>query len=163
MYFERCYAADFDARIPVTEKHACWTSWLEHYTVGQPPERSTYAQQRLSAIQRGEPMPLLPGLPEAAIGPATAAPITASSGSDQASERTTEPPSFPDNVDEEELEAPAPRPRRLSPMPQTSNAECAARACEAPWRACVDRCPAQRDACQTACEVELNACARGCF
>ncbi len=160
MYFERCYAADFDSRIPLAEKHACWSAWLQHYTMGQPPERSTYARDRVYAIEHGESVPRLPGLPEAAIGPRTAAPITVASREGTA---TGDQPA-PANVDEEVLPQPRPRTRRRSaPLPRTSNAECAARACEPAWRTCSDRCPAHRQACQTACEVELQACARGCF
>ncbi|MCA9604017.1 MAG: hypothetical protein KC619_00350 [Myxococcales bacterium] len=158
VYFERCYAADFDARIALAEKHACWTAWLEHYTGGQPPERASYARERLDAIEHGESVPRLPGLPEAAIGPRSVAPVTASS------EQTEDSGDGPANVDEEEL--PRPRPRRqryASPVPRTSNASCAANACEEEWRDCTDRCPDDREACETACEVELQACARGCF
>jgi len=164
IYFERCYAADFDSRIPLAEKHACWSAWLQHYTMGQPVERSTYAQERVYAIEHGESVPRLPGLPEAAIGPRSATPITVASEQATAQARDEEAQPVPANVDEERLPAPRPRTRRrASPLPRTSNPECAARACEEPWRACTDRCPAHRAACQTACEVELQACARGCF
>jgi len=46
-YFERCYAADFDARVVPTERRACWDAWLAHYTQGQPRERVQYARARL--------------------------------------------------------------------------------------------------------------------
>lgn len=163
VYFERCYSADFDARIPLAEKHACWSAWLEHYTAGQPPERASYARERVYAIDHAEETPRLPGLPEAALGPRRVAPVTAS-----ATELEAAPEIAPENADEEELDAPLETPRRARrrrrprPMPRTSNATCAARACEAPWRSCLERCTDVR-ACQTACEVELQACARGCF
>ena len=48
-YFERCYAADFDARVVPTERRACWDAWLAHYTQGQPRERVQYARARLRA------------------------------------------------------------------------------------------------------------------
>lgn len=158
VYFERCYAADFDARIPLAEKHACWTAWLEHYTGGQPPERARYARERIYAIEHGESVPRLPGLPEATIGPQTVTPVTASSEEAPAAD-----PPPPENVDVQDMPRPRPRTRRAPPLPRTSNQECAARACVEPWRACVDRCPDDRRACETACEVELQACARGCF
>ena len=159
IYFERCYAADFDARIPLAEKHACWTAWLEHYTEGQPPERARYARERLYAIEHGESVPRLPGLPEAAIGPQRVTPVMA------ASEERPEPVQEEyDTVDEEDMPRPRPRRRRrVSPMPRTSNQECAARACAEPWNDCIQRCPEDRESCETACEVELQACARGCF
>ncbi len=158
VYFERCYAADFDARIPLAEKHACWTAWLEHYTGGQPPERATYARERVFAIEHGESVPRLPGLPEATIGPRAVTPVTA------ASEEVEAPAEVPANVDEEEMPRPRRRERRYAtPVPRTSNESCASTACEDEWRACVDRCPEDRESCETACEVELQACARGCF
>ncbi len=158
MYFERCYAADFDARIPLAEKHACWSAWLEHYTVGQPAERASYARERVFAIEHGESVPRLPGLPEAAIGPRSVTPITA------ASEELEPPEQAPSTIDEEAIERPHPRPRRYaSPVPRTSNEPCAARACAPAWRSCVDRCLEESEECETACEVELQACARGCF
>lgn len=158
VYFERCYAADFDARIPLAEKHACWTAWLEHYTTGQPPERARYARERLYQVEHGESVPRLPGMPVATIGPRSVAPLTV------ASEEVEVAPDPPANVDEEIAESPRPRRiRRASPMPRTSNPSCAARACEAPWRECRERCSDDAETCDAACEVELQSCARGCF
>jgi len=162
VYFERCYAADFDPRIPVAEKHACWNAWMEHYTLGQPRDRRDYAEERIYAIEHGESVPRLPGLPEAALGPTRAVTVTAASGP------TTDPverAAAPRTADEEELPE---RPRRghdyTPPVPQTNNPTCATSACESGWQSCLDSCPEHGDdACQTACEVELQACARGCF
>lgn len=158
VYFERCYAADFDARIPLSEKNACWSAWLEHYTSGQPPERATYARERMYAIEHGESVPRLPGMPDAVVS-SRVAPVI--SGSVEVSEQVV-PPS---NVDEEEMARPRLRERRerQAPLPRTSNAICAARACEGAWRTCTERCPRDGEACHTACEVEIRACARGCF
>jgi hypothetical protein len=61
-YFERCHTADFDPEVSVEKRRKCWAKWLEHYTVGQPPERVQYARQRLHALERGETMDPLPGL-----------------------------------------------------------------------------------------------------
>lgn len=158
VYFERCYAADFDPRIPLAQKHACWTAWLEHYAGGQPPERASYARERRSAIEQGESVPRLPGLPEVAMGPRAAAPVTAAS---EELEVTTAEPA---TADEEALDRPRRRERRYArPLPRTSNPSCAARACEGAWRECLERCPDDRQPCQTACTVELQACSRGCF
>lgn len=157
VYFERCYAADFDSRIPLAEKHACWTAWLEHYTSGQPRERHVYARDRIFAIEQGESLPRLPGTPEAVVSTRVTPVISPSE------EVETVAPA-PANVDEEEMERPRPRARRREPpIPRTANPICAARACEAAWRTCVGRCPEDMDACDMACEVELQACARGCF
>lgn len=161
VYFERCYAADFDTRIAVAEKHACWTAWLEHYTIGQPEDRRDYAQERIYAIEHGESVPRLPGLPEVALGPRTAMPVTAAS---IPAEEPTEEPAETPPVDRVEM----PRHRhsrrdRMPPLPRTANPACAAVACEPAWRTCIDACPEDSRACETACELELSACARGCF
>lgn len=161
VYFERCYAADFDARIPVAEKHACWTAWNEHYTRGQPHERIRYAADRLQAIERGESVEGLPGLPDSPIGRASA-PITVSQSADVEPDPEVAPAPPPASVDAEEPETPARR-RHPPRLPRASNEECASTACEARWRVCAEACPAFEGACETACEVELFACARGCF
>lgn len=162
MYFERCYAADFDTRIAAAEKHACWTAWLEHYTNGQPPERGDYARERVYAIEHGESVPRLPGLPQAALGPRTVTPVTAAS----APPEEEEDPVVEEALPADRVEMPRARPRRRDrhapPMPRTANPACAAAACEPAWRACIDTCD-DAQACETACEVELAACARGCF
>ena len=159
VYFERCYAADFDPRVPLAEKHACWSAWREHYAMGQPPERLSYAQARIYGIEHAESVPGLPGLPEAAIGPRQVTPVTATS--------TTEAPPDPEPPAIAERESlhdrRARRRRRVHPLPRTSNPICAASACEPSYRACLDTCATQNEACETACEVELQACARGCF
>lgn len=158
IYFERCYAADFDPRVPLAEKHACWTAWREHYTPGQTPDRVGYCEQRIDAIEHGESVPRLPGLPEAAMGPRRATPILAVS-----SEEAIAEPQLASLDHEDDLPARTRRARRPPPLPRTSNVICAQRACEPVWRACVDSCPPGNDPCETACEVELQGCARGCF
>lgn len=158
VYFERCYAADFDPRIALAEKHACWTAWLQHYTHGQPQERGEYARERVYAIEHGESVPRLPGLPQAALGPRTATPVTAVSAAAE------EEPEITEALPADRVEMPRRRPRRdrhAPPLPRTANPACAAAACEPAWRECMDACDAE--ACETACGVELSACARGCF
>lgn len=157
VYFERCYAADFDARIPLAEKHACWTAWREHYTIGQAQDRRDYASSRIYAIEHGESVPRLPGLPSVAIGPRAARPVTA------VSIPVEEAPSVVDEpADEVELPRREER-ERPPPLPRTSNPSCAAVACEPAWRRCIGGCAEGAQACETACNVELSACARGCF
>jgi hypothetical protein len=161
VYFERCYAADFDPRIVVAEKRACWTAWLEHYTIAQPEERREYARARVHAIEQGESVPRLPGLPQAAMGPRAFTPVMAVSAPPEEEEAAA---ISADAVPADEVDLPRRRRRaRAAPLPRTGNAICAAIACEPAWRRCVDTCPAGAAACETACNVELNACARGCF
>jgi hypothetical protein len=160
VYFERCYSADFDPRVALGDKHACWSAWLAHYTSGQPEDRSDYARGRLYAIEHGESVPRLPGLPAAALGPRSVTPVTAAA--------TTEGETAEDLPSPLPMEEPAPRrqrPRRqrhAPPLPRTSNPSCAATACEGAWRTCHEACD-EVAACETACEIELLACARGCF
>lgn len=149
-WFERCYAADFDARIRSTEKHACWVAWLDHYTDGQPPERIGYAQERIRELGDGRSTIALPGL-EAAVGPAYAtdgvAPADGAAG-------TTPPPPADTNA------IPPPPPPH---PPAMGNAACGP-VCDPRWNDCVLRCDHLRpDPCLDACMVEYRACSRGCF
>lgn len=157
VYFERCYAADFDPRVALADKHACWTAWLAHYTSGQPVDRGDYARQRIYAIEHGESVPRLPGLPAAALGPRSAAPITAASTSLTEDDAERAAPERP-----ERRRRRSRRERHAPPLPRNSNPTCAATACEQAWRACYDTCDGARP-CETACQIELTACARGCF
>jgi hypothetical protein len=61
VYFERCYGAEFDARISPRQREACWSAWLAHYTRHQPAERIDYAMRRVEAIQAGDQTLKLPG------------------------------------------------------------------------------------------------------
>lgn len=67
-YFERCYAADFEARVTPEQREACWTAWVAHYTRLQPAHRVDYAMRRVESLQNGEPTPSLPDLPNAIEG-----------------------------------------------------------------------------------------------
>ncbi|MDB4986143.1 MAG: hypothetical protein JWN04_1321 [Myxococcaceae bacterium] len=68
-YFERCYAIDFDARVPPEQKEACWQAWLSFYTRHQPAHRVDYALRRIEAVQNGEPLLVLPGTAASALVP----------------------------------------------------------------------------------------------
>ena len=68
-YFERCYGADFDVRVPQEKKELCWQAWLAHYTKHQPAHRVDYALGRIEALSSGEPPPFLPGLVRGALRP----------------------------------------------------------------------------------------------
>jgi hypothetical protein len=185
VYFERCYAADFDPRISLAEKHACWTSWLEHYTSAQPPERAEYARRRVDGIEHGESVPQLPQpVPDRRsprellevrsplVGTAGGTSFEGQASEGRASEGQGSPeglgatePSTPDRAPVSSLPGPTARrrrPRHLPALPRTANPACAAAACEPAWRACDDVCDGA-EACETACEIELTACARGCF
>lgn len=47
VYFERCYAADFDIQVPIEERRACWQSWMEHWQRDQGAPRVDYVRERI--------------------------------------------------------------------------------------------------------------------
>lgn len=47
VYFERCYAADFDPNVPIAERRACWQDWMVHWQADQPPDRVDYVRERM--------------------------------------------------------------------------------------------------------------------
>lgn len=153
VYFERCYAADFDPQIPLAEKHACWNAWLSHYTTGQSRERVRYARRRLYQIEHGRPVPRLPGLPEAGADSRDVVAISEPGPAESTRGANESSPAEPAEMAAD----------RESPLPQNTNPACAALACEPAWRACMAECADNHYPCQDACRVELHACARGCF
>lgn len=134
---------------------------MTHYTVGQPPDRADYARDRLYAIEHGESVPRLPGLPEVALGPRRVTTVMAAS-TPSAAEPEPAPPA---SAEDERLTARERRARRPRTMPRTVNPACAIQACEPAWQRCTDTCPRgdAGDPCETACEVELQNCARACY
>jgi hypothetical protein len=71
VYFEDCYAGDFNPRVSDGDREACWNAWLAHYTRHQPAHRIDYALHRVESLQAGEPPLALPGISVDAV----AAPI----------------------------------------------------------------------------------------
>ncbi len=49
-YYERCYAADHDPSVSPDTRRECWSRWLETHSKDQPPERITFAEQRLQQL-----------------------------------------------------------------------------------------------------------------
>lgn len=65
-YYERCYAADYDPSVSLDTRRECWSRWLEAHSKAQPPERITFAEQRLQELAAdGSTRPL----PDAAPAP----------------------------------------------------------------------------------------------
>ncbi len=141
-YFERCYAADFDARIRRTERHACWVAWLDHYTAAQPRERILYAQQRVAA-QAGDTEALrLPGVE------------TSSVTTEVPTQSTDEAP----GAGAPDAGAPA------APIAPHRGTPACAPVCDPRFVACASRCdPASPDACRDACAAEQRACGSACL
>lgn len=183
VYFERCYAADLDPRVPAAESRACWQAWMTHWQADQPPERVDYVRERLLrldperaailALATGgadtDPAPLAgtaSGAPAAegetvevaaAVEPAPTPVIE--SGADGAATPIDEPEPAPREI------APARerRARRTPLMPHVESVHCG-EACRPVWVACTDRCADHdRTACLRACRLELRTCARACY
>jgi hypothetical protein len=188
-YFERCYAADFDARVRATDRHTCWVAWLDHYTVGQPAERIRYARARAAAIGAEGAAATLPGLPSAAVEGAYRPSVLVSTSELPApgAETATAPPSVatgraarpggafgpapasapralgPSGAAREtfagSVAPPPPPPRQIRRL----NAACAT-VCEPRVRRCLEQCdPAGPRGCRYACESEYRSCARACY
>lgn len=52
--FEHCYRLDLEIDVAPTHRQACWTSWLDRYTYGQPRDKLEYARRRLHAFSTGD-------------------------------------------------------------------------------------------------------------
>jgi len=141
-FFERCHSADFDARVTTDQREQCWTVWLQHYTLGQNPERLAYARGRIAG---GEVTPM-PGISTAQVGGAyTASFLAMSSEEVPQGDRPTAP------RDEERLPS--------SPNPDH---QCAG-VCDPGWDTCIRRCDEPYGGCRDACEIEHRTCLAGCF
>lgn len=181
VYFERCYAADRDPRVPIEQRRACWQAWIEHYRHAQPAERVDYAREQLLRLdpQRAEVVELAVGEPfEAPVDatmPTTAAPEA--SGHEEPPQ-----PDSPDAVNRPpqdglvEVVGPPPAPaaprdaalqrrqRRAPVMPPGEAPHCA-EACRPRWEACTARCGggSERAGCLRACRLALRTCSHACY
>lgn len=52
--FERCRRAELDPSVTLDQRRECWTAWSRFYTLGQPIERTSYAQERRIALAHGD-------------------------------------------------------------------------------------------------------------
>lgn len=52
--FEHCYRLDLELDVASSHRQACWTTWLERYTYGQPRDRLEYARRRVRAFAVGD-------------------------------------------------------------------------------------------------------------
>lgn len=143
VYFEHCYAADFDPKLGPTQRESCWTAWLAHYTKNQAAHRIDYAMRRVEALQGGERSPGLPDLQ----GPDQDAPVIGSEGADVT--RTG--------------------PRAGAEVATTIVAGEGAvingceTTCTAGFTTCAARCPAENLGCPDFCEREKTICLGGCY
>ncbi len=52
--FEHCYRLDLELEVASSHRQACWTSWLDRYTYGQPRDRIEYARRRVRSFAAGD-------------------------------------------------------------------------------------------------------------
>jgi hypothetical protein len=181
-YFEGCYAADLDPRVPDSDRRACWQAWKRNYRIGASPERLDYVRERLAMLDpdRAAAIALATGDDGSietidtedtveTVGPDTAVAV------DPAATATTEAP------------PPAPTPSEAAPpdataaddatadrharaherhlhrsivAPRTVTASCP---CDETWRACSAACLADDPGCVGACRREHTLCSRSCY
>lgn len=140
-YFERCYGADFDPRIPEAEKELCWQAWLAHYTRHQPAQRVDYAMRRVEALMAGEPAPVLPGVGDAQPNVAPSPEIIAELGTLHGAAATSQAPA--------------------SEKPPGVPNGCFS-ACNAFEHDCVAICSPDDGECRRTCSREREICLGGC-
>jgi hypothetical protein len=138
-YFERCYGADFDAKVDGTQKEACWQAWITYYTKHQPAHRVDYALARIESLQNGDRFPALPGL----VPQPQPAQALAKEAADAGAEvSATVPVSVPD----------------ASLVPRGC-----LHFCNEYESSCNARCDRGSLACSANCERERGLCLRGCY
>jgi hypothetical protein len=144
-YFEHCHSADYDASVSSDQRTECWSAWLQYYTLGQSPERLQYARARIEAIEAGEEVSPLPGVPTSQLGSSFTASYL-SMGEE-----------FPDAD-------PGTAPRNQERLPSAPNPdhECS-NVCVPHWNTCIRRCDEPYGGCRDACEIEHRTCLNGCF
>lgn len=190
VYFERCYAADFDTQVPIEERRACWQSWLEHWQRDQAAPRIDYVRERILRLDpaRSAAVALATGdeeIPHAApeiareatiVVETTGGDATSNDGSAEAIEPApaidvaSEPDTSPahDVGDAPVLPSHVPpaqerRRSRMAPLPRATLPHCA-EACRPGWTSCTTRCDeGDHHACLRACRLELRTCTRGCY
>jgi hypothetical protein len=52
--FEHCYRLDLEQDVASTHRQACWSTWLDRYTYGQPRDKLEYARRRVRAFAGGD-------------------------------------------------------------------------------------------------------------
>jgi hypothetical protein len=166
--FEHCYALDFDAQVPPSERQACWRAWLANYTYGAGTERIEYARrhtQPSAEAPRPElrppgsgaptpevpraadrtnaghaPPPLTEPVPEVVSALAAAGPVTPS----------TAMPSGATSVTAAEA--------RVEPP-----GEACAQGCRGTWSQATSACAAASTACLAAADDSYRDCMRLCY
>ena len=160
-FFERCHSADYNPRVTNADRRQCWTRWLEHYTTGQSPDRLAFARDRLNAIESGEPVRPMPGMPGAAVqGSYTASYFALAPEQDGSPASDLEARPMSGTAESRSMSASAARDNL--PSPPSADHQCSS-VCAPRWYSCIEQCDDPHGACRHACESEHNTCLSGCF
>lgn len=182
-YYERCQAAELNPARTMDERRECWVAWLEHYTIGQPLERISYAQERRIALAHGEEVAPLPDQVDPGHELRSTQEATASAEPEPAGDGEDPSETEPDGADSVQAivdpnvfrqdegappgrhfsvrtvappdEAPVPGP------PGVGDGPCGT-ACNPAWYRCAERCNGRSGGCMNACVSHHRQCMGGC-
>lgn len=157
--FEHCYRLDLELEVASSHRQACWTSWLDRYTYGQPRDRIEYARRRIRAFAAGDA-----NRPTLAIGQAAQqqeesrqfylvvpAPTSVHAPPPPIATRVnaTEPPPVPSAEKPPEKAAPG--------------ADCEG-SCKSAFSSCNQACdPSAKSAACKSCDPDYKKCMQRCF
>lgn len=191
-YYEHCQAAEMNPERTVDERRECWVAWLEHYTIGQPLERISYAQERRIALAHGDEIDPLPDrvdpgfelrssqevaeetrVAESDSDETRLAPAIAESDSDAAGNAAPEAQAIADPpVFRQDEGAPPGRhfPVRTVPPPDDAPIpgppgivdDPCGTVCNPAWYSCADRCNGRAGGCMNACLSQHRQCMGAC-
>lgn len=156
--FEHCYRLDLELDVATTHRQACWTSWLDRYTYGQPRDRIEYARRRVRSFAAGDT-----DRPALALGETqqeetrqfylvVPAPTSVHAPPPPIATRmnAVEPP-------------PAPSAAAAAPATATPAAECET-SCKSAFSSCSEACdPGAKSAACRSCDPDYKKCMARCF
>lgn len=159
--FEHCYRLDLELDVTTSHRQACWNTWLDRYTYGQPRDRLEYARRRVRAFAVGDADP--PSLKIGAGEPeqesrqfylVVPAPTSVHASPPPIATRVNTPSEPPPNP------TAAPAAKTAKPAP---GEDCAG-ACRSAFSSCGDACAegAKSTACRS-CDPDYKKCMQRCF
>jgi hypothetical protein len=160
--FEHCYRLDLETDVAPTHRHACWSSWLDRYTYGQPRDKLEYAHRRSRALANGDL-----DKPELHVGQnqesqdarqfylVVPAPTSAHAPPPPIATRTYTVTDPPPAVSTEPSTKPSEKP---------APADDCASACRSAFSSCNQACdPATKTAACRSCDPDYKKCMQRCF
>lgn len=145
-----------DPALNTDQRAACWASWLEHYTLGQPKSRVAYARTRADALAHGEALPALTGLDEDKFDAVYTASFLSMDGGDSAAVDAAVPAADPSANSERRMD------RSNSDDASPRQSPCA-RVCEPRYTACIASCDEVQTSCLKTCRSEEKTCLSACL